>query len=122
MAGFGAISYHQLTTCNEIACFSFEYQGADDAPNVLDIQHSGGQEQLPAGDVYVSEVVVDWESRETDTLTWAALADDMEPSDTIDGDEIRVRLMTGRDIVTILWRQDDDEQVIEAWVYDDDVS
>jgi len=120
-AGFGAIWYHELTECAEIACFSFEYQGADDAPNKLDVQHTGGQEELRAGDVYFSEVVVDWESRETDTLAWSELDDEMEQGDTIDGDEVRLYLMTGTDILEILWRQEDDEEVIGAWVYDDDV-
>lgn len=121
-AGFGTIGYHEITTCDEIACFSFNYQGADDAPNRLDVQHAGGQKTLRAGDVYFSEVVIDWESRETDTLAWSELDDETEPDDTIDGDEIRLRLMTGTDIVEILWRQGDDEEVIEAWVYDDDVT
>lgn len=122
VAGGGLIGYREITTCGEIACFSFEYQGADDAPNMLDVQHTGGQETLTAGDVYFDEVVVDWESRETDTLAWSELDDEMEPDDTIDGDEIRLYLMTGTEIVEILWRQGDDEEVIEAWVYDDDVS
>lgn len=120
VAGFGAIGYQQLATCDEIACFAFEYHGADDAANRLDVQHTGGQESLQAGDVYFSEVVVDWESRETDTLAWSELDDDLEPSDTIDGDEIRLRIIT--EIVEILWHGGDDEQVIEAWVSDDDVS
>lgn len=120
VAGFGAIGYHQLTTCDEIACFEFEYHGADDAPNRLNVQHTGGQESLQACDVYFSEVVVDWESRETDTLAWSELDDDLESNDTIDGDEIRLRIIA--EIVEILWHQGDDEQVIEAWVYDDDVS
>jgi hypothetical protein len=118
----GYLTYREVTDCDQIACFSFEYQGADDAPNRLDVQHAGGQETLRAGDVYFSEVVVDWESRETDTLAWSELGDEMEASDTIDGDEIRLRLMTGTDIVKILWRQDGGERVIEAWVFDDDVS
>ena len=71
--------------------------------------------------MYFNEVVVDWESRETDTLAWSELDDEMEPGDTIDDDEARLYLMTGTSIVTILWRQEDDEEVIGAWVYDDDV-
>jgi len=83
------------------------------------VQHTGGQEHLRAGDVYFSEVVVDWESRETDTRAWSELDDDVDSEGANDANEIRLRLMTGTDLVEIQWRQGDDERVIEAWVYDD---
>ncbi|WP_200530377.1 hypothetical protein [Halorubrum sp. LN27] len=120
--GGGFTAYHGLTGCDETACFEFEYHGADDAANRLDVRHTGGRETLRAGDVYFDEVVVDWESRETGARSWAELDGELEAEDVIDGDEIRLRLMTGTDIVEIQWRRDDDERVVEAWVYDDDVS
>lgn len=120
VTGVSLLVHQESTGCDEIACFSFEYHGADDAPDRLDIQHTGGQEDLKAGDVYFSDVVVDWESRETDTLAWSELDDEMELGDTIDGDEIQLQIMT--EIVKIVWRHAGDEQVIEAWVYDDDAS
>jgi hypothetical protein len=70
--------------------------------------------------VYFREVVVDWESRETDTIAWSELADEMEPSDTIDGDEIRLQLLWETNVVEILWRQDGEETLIGAWVDEDD--
>lgn len=120
VTGTGFLIYKESTGCNEIACFSFEYHGADDAPSRLDIRHTGGQEDLKAGDVYFSEVVVDWESQETDTLAWSELDDNMKPGDTIDDDEVRLQIIT--ETVNIVWRQDNDEQVIGVWAYDDDVS
>ena len=122
VAGGGFVAYHEFTGCAETACFEFAYHGADDAPDRLDVRHAGGRETLQAGDVYFDEVVVDWESRETSVRSWAESDDELEPTDAIDGDEVRLRLVTGTDIVTIRWRQSDDERVVGAWVYDDDVS
>ena len=121
--GFGAAGYYQLTTtnCDEIACFAFRYQGADDAPSRLDIEHIGGERRLPAGEVFITNVSVDYEAGETDTVTWTELDDGIGPSDAINGEAIRVNLGSAG-IVQILWRQDDVERVIEAWVFDDDVS
>jgi hypothetical protein len=118
--GFGALGYYGITRCDEVACFSFEFQGADHVANRLDVQHTGGQESLQAGDVYFREVVVDWESRETDTIAWSELDDEMEPSDTIDGDEIRLQLLWETNVVEILWRQEGEETLIGAWVDEDD--
>jgi hypothetical protein len=120
-AGFGGIWYHELTACDEIACFAFEYHGADDAPNRLDIEHTGGERRLRAEDVSVTNVSVDYEAGENATVGWAELDDDLGPGDTINGEEIRVQIRFPS-IVTIRWRRDGDERVIEAWVYDDDVS
>mgnify|MGYP000187959571 CR=1 FL=1 len=120
-AGFGAIWYHELTACDEIACFAFEYQGADDAPNRLDIEHTGGTRRLRAGDVSVTNVSVDYEAGENATVAWAELDDDIGPSDTINGEKIRIQIRFPS-IVTIRWRRDGDERVVGAWVYDDDVS
>lgn len=106
---------------DEIACFSFEYQGADDIASRLDIEHAGGERRLRAGEVYVTGVSVDYESGDTDTVAWAELDDAVGPSDTIDGAGIRIPLGPV-DIVEILWRGDGDERVIEAWVYDDDAT
>jgi hypothetical protein len=119
-AGFGAIWYHELTECDEIACFAFEHQGADDAPNRLTIEHTGGTQQLRAEDVSVTNVSVDYEEGENDTVAWAELDDDLGPSDAIDGEAVRVPIRFP-DVVTIRWRRDDDEEVVGAWVYDDDV-
>jgi hypothetical protein len=121
-AAGGFVAYHEFTGCDEAACFEFNYHGADDAPDRLDVRHTGGQEPLQAGDVYFDEVVVDWESRETGTRSWAELDDELEAGAAIDGDEVRLRLTTGTDIVVIRWRQGNDEAVVGAWVYDDDVS
>jgi len=121
--GFGAAGYYRLTTttCDEIACFAFAYRGADDAPSRLDIEHTGGERQLPAGDVYITNVSVDYESGATDTVAWAELDDGIGPTDAINGEARRVNLGSVG-IVQILWQQDDVERVIEAWVFDDDVS
>jgi len=70
--------------------------------------------------VYFREVVVDWESRETDTIAWSELDDEMEPSDTIDGDKIRLQLLWETNVVEILWRQEGKETLIGAWVDEDD--
>jgi len=121
--GFGAAGYYRLTTtnCDEIACFAFEYQGADDAPSRLDIEHIGGERRLPAGEVFVTNVSVDYEAGETETVAWAELDDGIGPTDAINGEAIQIGLRFAG-IVQILWRQDDAERVIEAWVFDDDVS
>ncbi|MGM0448969.1 MAG: hypothetical protein ACQERM_12095 [Methanobacteriota archaeon] len=118
--GFGAIGYRELTDCEELACFTFEYQGADDAPNRLTIEHTGGTERLRAGDVFVTDVSVDYESGENDTVAWAELDDDLGPSDAIDGEAAQIPIRFP-DVVTIRWRRDDDAEVVGAWVYDDDV-
>ncbi|ELZ38221.1 hypothetical protein C471_09675 [Halorubrum saccharovorum DSM 1137] len=70
--------------------------------------------------MYFRGVVVDWESRETDTIAWSELDDEMEPSDTIDGDEIRLQLLWETNVVEILWRQEGKETLIGAWVDEDD--
>lgn len=118
--GFGALEYRELTDCEELACFAFEYQGADDAPNRLTIEHTGGTERLRAEDVFVTNVSVDYEAGENDTLAWAELDDDLGPSDAISGEAVQIPIRFP-DIVTIRWRRDDEEEVVGAWVYDDDV-
>jgi len=80
-----------------------------------------GERQLPAGDVYITNVSVDYESGATDTVAWAELDDGIGPTDAINGEARRVNLGSVG-IVQILWQQDDVERVIEAWVFDDDVS
>ena len=118
--GFGGIWYRELTTCEELACFEFEYRGADDAPNRLTIEHTGGTERLRAGDVFVTNVSVDYEAGEDATLAWAELDDDLGPDDAIDGERVRFPIRFP-DVVAVRWRRDDDEEVVGAWVYDDDV-
>jgi len=71
--------------------------------------------------VFITNVSVDYEAGETDTVTWTELDDGIGPSDAINGEAIRVNLGSAG-IVQILWRQDDVERVIKAWVFDDDVS
>ncbi|ELZ32369.1 hypothetical protein C465_06973 [Halorubrum distributum JCM 9100] len=117
--GFGALGYRELTDCEEFACFAFEYQGADDAPNRLTIEHTGGTERLRAGDVFVTNVSTDYEAGESDTLAWAELDDDLGPDDAIDGEGVRISIRFP-DVVTVRWRRDGDEEVVGAWVYDDD--
>ena len=121
--GVGAAGYYRLTTatCDEVACFAFEYRGADDAPSRLNIEHTGGNRRLQAGETYVTNVSVDYESGETDTVAWAALDEDLDPADTITRETVEVKIGLGG-IVQILWRRDDVERVVEAWVFDDDVS
>lgn len=124
VAGLGLAGCQQLSDSrcsDEIACFSFEYHGADDIESRLDIEHTGGEEQLYAEEVYVTNVSVDYESGETETIEWARLDDDIGPDDTITGEAIRI-LLGPAGIVKILWRQGSDDRVIEGWVYDDDVS
>ena len=118
--GFGAIGYRELTDCEELACSAFEHQGADDAPNRLTVEHTGGTERLRAGDVFVTNVSTDYEAGESDTLAWAELDDDLGPDDAIDGEAIQISIRFP-DVVTVRWRRDGDEEVVGAWVYDDDV-
>jgi len=73
----------------------------------LDIEHTGGERQLPAGDVYITNVSVDYESGATDTVAWAELDDGIGPTDAINGEARRVNLGSVG-IVQILWQQDDD--------------
>ncbi|TKX65070.1 hypothetical protein EXE40_17195 [Halorubrum sp. GN11GM_10-3_MGM] len=118
--GFGAIWYRELTACEELACFEFEYHGADDAPSQLDIEHTSGTERLRAGDVFVTNVSTDYEAGENDTVAWAELDDDLGPEDAITGETLRIPIRVP-DLVTVRWRRDDEEEVVGAWVYDDDV-
>ena len=119
--GFGALGYRELTDCEEFACFAFEYRGADDAPNRLTVEHTGGTERLRAGDVFVTNVSVDYESGENDTVAWTELDDDLDPSEAINEEAVQIPIRFP-DIVTVRWRRDgDDEEVVGAWVYDDDV-
>ncbi|RLM63283.1 hypothetical protein DVK05_07700 [Halorubrum sp. Atlit-8R] len=118
--GFGAIGYRELTDCEELACFAFEHHGADDVASRLVIEHTGGTERLRAGDVFVTNVSVDYEAGENDTVAWAELDDDLGPDDAINGETLRIRIRFP-DLVTVRWRRDGDEEVVGAWVYDDDV-
>ena len=118
--GFGALSYRELTACDEFACFAFEYQGADDAPSRLTIEHTGGTEELRAADVFVTNVSTDYEAGESETLAWAELDDDLGPDDAINGEAVRISIRFP-DVVTVRWRRDRDDEVVGAWVYDDDV-
>lgn len=117
--GFGAIGYRELTDCEELACSAFEHQGADDVASRLVIEHIGGTERLRAGDVFVTNVSVDYEAGENDTVAWAEPDDELEPDDAIDGETLRIRIRFP-DLVTVRWRRDGDKEVLEAWVYDDD--
>ena len=116
---FGALGYRELTDCEEFARFAFEYRGADDAPNRLTIEHTGGTERLRAGDAFVTNVSTDYEAGESDTLAWAELDDDLGPDDAIDGEAVQISIRFP-DVVTVRWRRDGDEEVVGAWVYDDD--
>ncbi|TKX75913.1 hypothetical protein EXE46_02100 [Halorubrum sp. GN11_10-6_MGM] len=118
--GFGAVGYRELTDCEEFACFAFEYEGADDAPSRLTIEHTGGTERLRAGDVFVTNVSTDYEAGETDTLAWAELDDNLDPDDAIDREAVQVPIRFP-DVVAIRWRRDGDEEIVGAWLYDDDV-
>ena len=118
--GFGGIWYRELTDCEELACLAFEHQGADDVASGLVIEHTGGTERLRAGDVFVTNVSVDYEAGETDTVAWAELDDDLGPDDAINGETLRIPIRFP-DLVTVRWRRDGDEEVVGAWVYDDDV-
>lgn len=121
-AGLGFAGCLGSTECDdEIACFSFEYQDADDAPSRLDIEHTGGERDLLADAVYITNVSVDYESGDTKTIAWAELDDDSNPSDTINGETVQIPIGL-TEIVKVLWRRDNDERIIEAWVYDDDAT
>jgi len=122
--GFGAAGYYRLTTttCDEIACFAFAYQGERTTPRV------GWTSNTPVGSVNspqetcTSPTSASTTNRgATDTVAWAELDDGIGPTDAINGEARRVNLGSVG-IVQILWQQDDVERVIEAWVFDDDVS
>lgn len=119
VAGGGLIGYHELTECNEIACFSFDYHGADDVPSRLDIKHTAGEDRLRADQVYITNVSVDYESGEMDTIAWSELTDEIGPSEPIKGETIRIKLGL-TDFARILWDREDYRQTIGAWVADDD--
>ena len=93
VAGLGFAGCQELRGCtDEIACFAFEYHGMDDAPSGLEIEHTGGDQQLQADEVFVTSVIEDYETREMKTVAWAELEDDIGPSDTINGEQLRFRL------------------------------
>jgi hypothetical protein len=85
----------------------------------LTIEHAGGTERLRAEDVFVTNVNTDYEAGESDTLAWAELDDDLGPDDPINGEAVRISIRFP-DIVTVRWRRDGDEEVVRAWVYDDE--
>jgi len=70
--------------------------------------------------VFVTNVSTDYEAGESDTLAWAELDDDLDPDDAIDGEAVQISIRFP-DVVTVRWRRDGDEEVVGAWVYDDDV-
>lgn len=98
----------------DVACFAFDWEGFDDAPDWLTIAHVAGRD-LPAGEVFIDEVVVESEPGTewvTDTVAWADLQDDVAPSDGIGGRRIRVDIGSP-DVVQVLWRHEGDQQVLD---------
>lgn len=98
-------------TCNaEVACLSFEHDAADDVPDALTIEHTGGDD-LPANEVYITNVAVDYREDQIETVQWYEYDDGSDPNDGITGKSVQVPIAFP-DVVKVLWRHDDEEKVI----------
>ncbi|MFC4988285.1 MULTISPECIES: hypothetical protein [Saliphagus] len=100
-----------FSSCSaEVACFEFEHEGYDDAPDVLTITHTGG-DSLPANEVFITNVAVDYNDEEIATVPWYELSANVDADDEIEGDSITVEILFP-EVVEVLWRQDGEERVI----------
>lgn len=111
VVGMGFAGCSGSTTCNaEVACFSFEHDAYDDNPDILTIEHTGGDD-LPASEVYITNVAVDYREDQIETVQWYEYDDGSDPESGIAGKSVQVPIAFP-DVVKILWRHDDEETVI----------
>lgn len=98
----------------DIACFEFEHEGFDDAPDYLTITMVEGR-GLPAKEVYVTGVATEWppQSDSGQTKPWHELSY-LGPTESIAGHSIRVDLAYVS-TVHVLWRHDDEEHTLDTW-------
>ena len=108
LAVAGCLQY--IPCLDDIACFNFRHYAADDVSDRLEITHTGG-EDLPANEVYITNVVTNYQAEITETVAWSELDDKPDPSVGISGEKIRVGILFP-DVVQVLWYQDGEEQVI----------
>jgi len=101
----------QLRPCrDDVACFNFRHIAADDVPDRVEITHTGGDD-LPANKVYITNVVTDYESEKEKTVAWSDWDDEVNTNAGIGGKTITVHILFP-DVVKILWRHGNKEQVI----------
>ncbi|WP_436924803.1 hypothetical protein [Halosimplex amylolyticum] len=111
LVGLGCAGCSNRDACNaEIACFSFDHDGYDDNPDILTIEHTGGDD-LPASEVYITNVAVDYREDQIETVRWHEYDDGSDRDDGIAGKSVQVPIAFP-DVVRVLWRHDDDEKVI----------
>jgi hypothetical protein len=100
-----------FSSCSaDVACFEFEHEGYDDAPDILTISHTGG-DSLPANEVFVTNVAIDYNNEEIATVPWYELSETVDADDEMGSDSIEVEILFP-EVVEVLWRQDNEEQVI----------
>lgn len=106
----GCLQY--IPCFDDVACFNFRHYGANDAPDKLEITHTGGDD-LPANEVYITNVALDYEAGETGTVAWSELDDESDPTAGIGGETIRVDiLLLDPGTVEVWWRYEDQVKVI----------
>jgi len=111
VASVGLAGCQRLWSCSaDVACFEFEHEGYDDAPDILTITHTGG-DALPATAVFVTNVAVNYDADETGTVPWPELSETTDETDDIGGDSVEVEILFP-EVVQVLWRHDGDERVI----------
>lgn len=104
----GCLQY--IPCFDDVACFTFKHHGVDDAPDILEITHTGGDD-LPANEVYITNVALDYEAEETGTVAWSNLDDESDPTVGISGETIRIDIRFP-DVVEVWWRHEDQVTVI----------
>lgn len=97
---------------DDVACFEFEHRGFDDAPDVLTVSHTGG-DALPADEVFITNVAIDYHDDVVDTVPWHEFDDETDETGSIDGDSAEVPILFP-DVVEVLWRTDDEVVVGET--------
>lgn len=111
IAGVGSAGCSNSDTCTaDVACFSFAHDAYDDNPDILTIEHTGGND-LPANEVYITNVAVDYREEQIETVHWYEYDDGSDPNDGIAGKSVQVPILFP-DVVKVLWRQDEEEKVI----------
>jgi hypothetical protein len=103
----GCAEREQQQECDseeDIACFNYLYRSPDDNPDVLCLVHVGGRD-LPAGDIYITNVTREYppEPPYGQTLSWAAVSD-LDPTDGIAGASVLVDIGY-TSTVYVLWRR-----------------
>ncbi|WP_123536756.1 hypothetical protein [Halosimplex salinum] len=105
----------RVSTCDRhVACFESIHQGADDNPDHLVVRHVAGRD-LPAREVYLTGVASEYppDPETGRTAAWHELGD-IGPGAGVAGETIRVEIGFV-DTVSVLWRRDGDESVVEEF-------